>query len=107
MSGIISYQVVQEWMHFCLRRAKSPLTIPEATDIFQQVLRPLWRVQSSQALVNAALDLHSRYQFSWYDSLIVAAALQANCRTLYSEDLQHGLRIGDLTIQNPFNPPMN
>jgi len=43
-----------------------------------------------------------RYRFSFYDSLIVAAALDAGCKTLYSEDLQQGQRIDGLTIQNPF-----
>jgi predicted nucleic acid-binding protein len=48
------------------------------------------------------LDLADRYGFSVYDSMIIAAALQAKCQTLYSEDMQHGQRIGGLTIRNPF-----
>ena len=43
-----------------------------------------------------------RFGFSFYDSLIVAAALEAGCTRLYSEDLQHGQRIQNLTIENPF-----
>ena len=43
-----------------------------------------------------------RYGYSFYDSLIVAAAIESGCKTLYSEDLQHGQQIGDLTIRNPF-----
>jgi predicted nucleic acid-binding protein len=100
--AVISYQVVQEWMHFCLRRAKSKLAPAEASSILDRLLMPLWSVQSSPVLVESALSLHLRYQFSWYDSLIVAAALKANCKTLYSEDLKDGLRVNDLTIKNPF-----
>jgi len=48
------------------------------------------------------LDIKGRYRFSFYDSLIIAAALEANCQTLYSEDMQHGQIIETLTIQNPF-----
>jgi len=51
-----------------------------------------------------ALQLKSRYMLSWFDSLIVAAALKLNCDYLYSEDMQDGLIIDDsLTIKNPFN----
>ncbi len=50
-----------------------------------------------------AIALADRYKLQVYDSLIIAAALQAGCDTLYSEDKQHGLVIeGCLTIRNPF-----
>lgn len=53
--------------------------------------------------INTALDIRERYQFSWYDSLIIAAALESNCNILYSEDMQHGQLInGSLRIVNPF-----
>ena len=54
------------------------------------------------ALYHRGLDLQIRYRFSFYDSLIVAAALEAGCKTLYSEDLQHAQEIEGLTIANPF-----
>ena len=68
----------------------------------EDVLVPLHRVQSSIRLYQASLDIQARYRFSFYDSLIVAAALEAGCHTLYSEDLKHGQQIGELTITNPF-----
>jgi len=55
------------------------------------------------ATVDKALDVRERYGFSWYDSLIVAAALVAGCQRLYSVDLQHNQLIeGQLRIVNPF-----
>ena len=54
------------------------------------------------ALYQSAVSFQSRYGFSFYDSLIVAAALEAGCTRLYSEDLQHGQQIQRLTILNPF-----
>lgn len=48
------------------------------------------------------LDIAERYQFSIYDSMLLASALEAGCRTFYSEDLHHGQRIEGLTIRNPF-----
>ena len=53
--------------------------------------------------LNVALDIAERYSFSHYDSLIIAAALQADCTILYSEDMQHGQVIeGRISIINPF-----
>jgi predicted nucleic acid-binding protein len=49
-----------------------------------------------------ALAISNRYGYGIYDALIVAAALQAECGTLYSEDMQHGQKIDGLTIRNPF-----
>jgi predicted nucleic acid-binding protein len=56
----------------------------------------------TQRLYEQALDIQSRYQYSFYDSLIIAAALDGGCTRLLSEDLQHGQRIESLTIENPF-----
>ena len=53
--------------------------------------------------LHTALDIQERYNFAWYDSLIIATALEAGCETLYSEDMQHGQEIeGRLRIINPF-----
>jgi predicted nucleic acid-binding protein len=56
----------------------------------------------SASLYHRALDVQSRWKFSFYDSLIVAAALGLGCKTLWSEGLQHGQKIDGLTIRNPF-----
>jgi predicted nucleic acid-binding protein len=48
------------------------------------------------------IGIQERYRLSWYDSLIVAAAQQAGCKRLYSEDLQHGQHFGAVTVHNPF-----
>ena len=50
-----------------------------------------------------ASNIRSQYNFSYYDSIIVASALQSGCQILYSEDMQHQLKISNqLTIINPF-----
>ena len=52
---------------------------------------------------DAGLRIAAKYGFSFYDALIAAAALEAQCTTLYSEDFQDGQRVeGRLTIRNPF-----
>jgi predicted nucleic acid-binding protein len=100
--GIVSYQVVQEFFNLALRRFAQPMTVPEAEQYIAAVFRPLLAIQSSPALISEALRLTARYRLSWYDALIVAAALEGDCSILYSEDMHHGMRIGELRIENPF-----
>ena len=101
-AGIISYQVVQEFVAVARRKFQHTMTVDELERYWQVTLRPLLHVHSSAPLFSRALDLMRRDQLSWYDALIVAAAIQGRCKILYSEDLQHGHRFGDLVVQNPF-----
>lgn len=100
--GTISYQVVQEFLNVSLRLFKTTMTVAELERYFFRVLLPLMKVSSSAQLFLEALQVQTLNQLAWYDALIVAAALQGNCKILYSEDLQHGRRFGDLVIENPF-----
>ena len=100
--GIVSYQVVQEFFSLALRGFADVMSIAEAEQYLATVFRPMLAVQSSPALLADALRLYERYRLSWYDSLIVAAALEAQCGVLYSEDMRHGQTFGDLRIDNPF-----
>jgi len=78
------------------------MTVAEAEQYLATVFRPLMAVHSSQALYGEALRLSDRYRLSWYDSLILAAAIEGQCSVLYSEDLQHGQRFENLQVENPF-----
>jgi predicted nucleic acid-binding protein len=98
----ISFQVVQECLNTVLRKAEIPLSADETKQYLDNVLAPLYRVPASLSLYRRALDLQSRYRYGFYDTLIIAAALNAGCTLLYSEDLQDGQRIEGLTIRNPF-----
>jgi predicted nucleic acid-binding protein len=100
--GVISYQVAQEFFNVALRRFARPMQPADASQYLGTVFRPLLAVHSSQALYAEALQLHARSGLSWYDSLIVSAAIQARCDLLYTEDLQHGQRFGTLEVRNPF-----
>ncbi len=101
--GIVSYQVVQEFFNLALRKFAQPMTVAEAEQYLSAVFRPLVAVQSSPALISEALSLTGRHRLSWYDALIVAAAIEGGCGILYSEDLQDGQRFGELKIENPFS----
>jgi len=100
--GIVSFQVVQEFFNVALRRFSQPMHAADAAQYLNAVFRPLLAVHSSQALYAEALFLHAQSGISWFDSLIVSAAIQAQCETLFSEDLQHGQRFGSLQVRNPF-----
>jgi predicted nucleic acid-binding protein len=101
-NGIVSYQVIQEFFNVAFRRFTPPMSVAEAEQYLATVFRPLWGIHSSHALYAEALHFRNRYHFSWYDSLIVAGAIEAGCNVLYSEDMQHGQEVGDLRIENPF-----
>ena len=91
--GIVSYQVVQEFFNVALRRFLEPMNVAEAEQYLITVFRPLLAVHSSPALYVEALRIAGKHRIRWYDSLIVAAALESQCETLYTEDLQHGWKI--------------
>jgi predicted nucleic acid-binding protein len=98
----ISFQVVQDCLNTARRKAEVALDLVAARNYLDAVLLPLLQVPASPALYHRALEVQARWRFSFYDSLIVAAALAAGCRRLLSEDLQHGQRIDAMTILNPF-----
>jgi predicted nucleic acid-binding protein len=74
----------------------------DAEQYLSTVFRPLLAMHSSRALYVEALNLCGQSGLSWYDSLIVSAAVQARCEILFSEDLQHGQRFGTLQVRNLF-----
>jgi predicted nucleic acid-binding protein len=100
--GIVSFQVVQEFFNVAFKRFSQPMTVAEAEQYLITVFRPLLSVHSSPAIYVEALRISAKHKLAWYDSLIVAAAVQGGCDILYSEDFQHGREIEGLYIENPF-----
>jgi predicted nucleic acid-binding protein len=100
--GVLSYQVVQEWFNVVLRKAAVRLKPDEAIPLYRTLIEPLWRIQSSPELFDTALDLHRHDLLSWWDALVVSAAIHGGCNRLLSEDLQDGRKIAGVRIQNPF-----
>lgn len=100
--GIVSYQAAQEFFNVALRRFPQPMSTADAEQYLITVFRPLLAIHSSPALYVEALRISRKHRVSWYDALILAAALEGQCATLYSEDLQHGREIEGMRIENPF-----
>lgn len=101
-SAVISFQVVQEVLNVTTHKMEQPLSDTDAIAFFDTVLAPLWRVYPSGELYRRAIEVKTRYRFGFYDSLIVASALESGCTRLLTEDLQDGQTIGSLTVRNPF-----
>ncbi len=99
--GVVSFQVVQEFFNVALRRFATPMTTAEAAQYLATTFQPLLSVQSSERLYNRAFQIDS-HRLSWYDSLIVAAALESHSDVLLTEDLQDGQKFGSLIVRNPF-----
>ena len=99
-NAIISTQVLQELINTLHRKMGVDYSIVRS--ILQECLKNCGLNTNTSDTVFGALDVAERYGFSFYDSLIVAAALESKCTTLYSEDMQHNQHIESLTIINPF-----
>ena len=101
--GVISVQVLNEMANAATRRNRLPWPAVRET---LEIVRTLTHVEAlTLDMHERALDIAERYQFSFYDSLIVAAALESHCSILYCEDLQNGQRIErSLRVVNPFAP---
>ena len=99
--GTISVQVLNEFAAVSLRKLRMPL--PEVKEILDTVRAVCDVVPLTVETHDRALAIVARYGFSLYDSLLIAAALIAGSRHLYSDNLQHGQLIDrQLRVVNPF-----
>ncbi len=98
--GTISIQVLNEFASVALR--KLGRTMRETREALAGIRTVCTDVPTNLETHERGLEIAERYKFSVYDSMLVAAALQAGCRTFHTEDLHHGQKIESLTIRNPF-----
>lgn len=98
-NGVLSPQVAAEYYSVMLRSGQSDAWI----QINLNIMLEYYRLQPlSASVLRKAWTIRNRQGFSIWDSQIVAAALEAGCTVLYTEDLQHGQQIDSLSIINPF-----
>lgn len=99
--GFVSVQVLNEFASVSSRKfGRSWLEIAEAISDVTAVTAP--PIALTNALHDTARALAEKHMLSFYEALVIAAALEAGCSVLLSEDMQAGRRFGDLTIENPF-----
>lgn len=99
--AVLSTQILQEFYWAVTRKLASPLPEEVAEERVRDFSRlPLVRVD--EAMILTAIERSRNMSLSFWDSLVVEAALRTGAGRLLTEDLQHGQRIGDLTVENPF-----
>jgi predicted nucleic acid-binding protein len=98
LAGVISTQVLQEFAAIALLKFSQPeeAVIEELTvfENFEVVL-------ATPALIRRGVELRKKYQVHFWDATLIAAAEQAGCEALYSEDFQHGMTFGNVRVENP------
>ena len=100
--GFISTQVIQEFCNVFLKKAEKPLTPDDIAEIIDELLGPLLNHTPDGSFYRRAINTYSKHSLSFYDALIVQAAIDLKCELLYSEDMQNGARYSGVTIVNPF-----
>ena len=99
--GVIGVQILNEFASVALRKLSMGWNEAiEALSAIRLLCEP--PVPLTLAIHDKALQIAQRHRYNIYDALVVAAALEASCSTLYSEDMHDGQIIEGLTIQNPF-----
>jgi predicted nucleic acid-binding protein len=100
--GCVSSQVIQEFLNVSTKKFSPPLEAKDSLKYLNTVLAPLCEIFTSLDLYRKTIETAERWKYSFYDSMIITAAIQLNCSILYSEDLQHSQKIQSITIINPF-----
>ena len=98
---VISTQVLIELRSVVARKLEPALSWQD-TRAALLALSEFEVVPANSNLVLDAHELAGAEKLSWFDALIVEAAVRAGCERLYSEDLDHGRRYGSMTVSNPF-----
>ena len=100
-NSFLSTQVLQELSNTITK--KLGFSFSDAIKVVEEMSKNNNLNTNTQITIIKACEIAERYQFSFYDSMIIAAALESNCKILYSEVMQHNQIIQDtLKIINPF-----
>jgi predicted nucleic acid-binding protein len=101
-AGVISAQVLSEFFVTITQKVKKPMP-PAAAKKELLLLSTMRIVDIDATLVVRAIGIKERWQLSYWDALILAAAERAECKEVCSEDLSHGQVYGSVAVRNPFH----
>jgi predicted nucleic acid-binding protein len=104
-NGVISYQVVQEFLNVALRHFRIAMLPAEVRTYLNRILMPMCEGYPDGRLYLEALAIVEETGWGFYDSLIVASAAATRCASLLTEDLQDGRVVLGVSIRNPFREP--
>lgn len=99
--AVLSTQVLQEFYVNATRKLAEPLS-PEAAEAQVRDFARLPLVRVDEAMILAAIERNRDMSLSFWDALVVEAALRAGAGRLLTEDLQHGQEMDGLRVENPF-----
>jgi predicted nucleic acid-binding protein len=100
--AVVSPQVLGEFLVTVTRKVETPLTL-EAAEAEVARFKSITLVSIEYSTVILAMHLQRMHGIAYWDALILAAARTADCKTLYSEDLNDGQSYGEVTVRNPFS----
>ena len=98
--GVISVQVLNEFANVARHKQRRDWNVLNA--LVAEFRATLHVIPLTESIHEHGLMIAERHKFRIFDSMIIAAVLEAGCRTLYSEDMHHGFVIDGLSIINPF-----
>ena len=98
---VLSTQVVGEFLHVSRRKYLKVMTVAQINSWAEMLMR-FPSVDIDKAVIKSALFVAERYQISFWDAALVAAAERLAAKTLYTEDLSHSQKYGSVTVINPF-----
>lgn len=99
---VIGTQVINEFIVIMTTKVKNLLGLDEVEKIITRFKENFEIRETKIEDINKAISIHKSYKFSYWDSLIIATAINTDSEILYSEDLQHNMVINNLKIINPF-----
>jgi predicted nucleic acid-binding protein len=100
-AGILSTQVLQEFLVAVTREVPNPISIARARRTVRNYIA--WQlVVNDSKIILQATEIQEAHQLSFWDALIVSSAFAGNASVIATEDLNHGQRIEGILIQNPF-----
>jgi predicted nucleic acid-binding protein len=100
----VSVQVLKEFYSVATRKLAHPLSHQAASAVIKDLSVACRVAEETVPQLERALELMSSIPLSIWDASIIAAAELAGCAQVYTEDMSHGSRIGDVHILNPFKP---
>lgn len=99
-TGVLSMQVLQEFYFNSTRKGARPLSTATARQVVDSY--SAWCIGTTPAEVLAAFQIEDQARISFWDALIVAAAVTAGAMRIVTEDLNPGQVIAGVRIENPF-----
>lgn len=100
-TGVLSTQVLQEFFVTVTQKIPNPLDFDTAKNIISDLLK--WEILTVNGeCIVEGIEIQRKHRFSFWDSMIISAALKAGCDTILSEDLSHRQTISGIRIINPF-----